>query len=642
MKESSSAPPVNYWALGLGALVAALPSLGTFATLGDPGHWPLQLGFAVLGIALLITAWSSAPASSYKLSWPALFWLGLALWAWLAPWTTDLYSVAEWKYSAGRFAGYAGLLLLGGLWAQDASWNSAKFSTFILGFGAMLSLHYVFTFLAKGADALEDPYLVPGLMGHKNFTASAIALTLPILVLGRSRQQWPSWLADATLWLGVLAVLLAQTRSIWLGGALALGVGVALGWRPAKSVRYGLLGGVAVAGLLAMSAPVQKRLMDPANLQIRQIFWDHSFQMQAELPLTGVGPGQWRIYFPKYGLEGMNPSVAEGVTSEVRPHNDFIWVLSEMGYVGLALFLAFFITVVVSAVRVYRKDPSDLGHVTWISIVLLASVYAFFEFPLERAAFWAPFIVMVGLHSRGGIAVPKRMYLGVALALVGLSGRIAWAAIHADQSNQVVLEQNSQQDARGIVQSATDAVSSWNELDRFSNPILYFAGMGSLFGEAQSLGANATFGPQNFKAAEKYFDDALSLHPYHVVTMYQKANMHRYRGEFAQAQSMYKQLLAISPRHPGAQIHYATTLNALGDFEGAARVLIGAFLTSEDYRNPDYQRGVVEALRNMPANTTHRGLQSFVANREQLDDPSLFQAFQAFKQQRWQQAQAAH
>ncbi len=179
-------------------------------------------------------------------------------------------------------------------------------------------------------------------MGHKNFTASAIALTLPIVVWDVPR-QWPAWLADGALWLGVLAVLLAQTRSIWLGGVLALGVGVALGWRPAKNVRYGLLGGLAVAGLLALSGPVQKRMMDPANLQIRQIFWDHSFQMHAEHPFTGVGPGQWRIYFPKYGLEGMNPSVAEGITSEVRPHNDFIWVLSELGYVGLALFLGFII-----------------------------------------------------------------------------------------------------------------------------------------------------------------------------------------------------------------------------------------------------------------------------------------------------------
>lgn len=638
MKESRVKSPVNYLALGLGALFAFMPSVGLFSKLGDPGHWPLHLGFAVLGIALLLKSWSSDSTASFRLSWPALLWLGLALWAWVAPWTTDLYSVAEWKYSAGRFAGYAGFLLLGGLWSKDSSLDSSKFSTFILGFGALLSLHYVFTFLAKGADALEDPYLVPGLMGHKNFTASAIALTLPIVILGRSRGQWPSWLADGALWLGVLAVLLAQTRSIWLGGALALGIGVALGWRPTKNVRFGLLGGLAVAGLLALSGPVQKRLMDPANLQIRQIFWDHSFQMHAEHPLTGVGPGQWRIYFPKYGLEGMNPSVAEGVTSEVRPHNDFIWVLSEMGYAGLALFLAFLITVVVYAVRDYRKDPTHLGHATWIAILLLTTIYAFFEFPLERAAFWAPFMVMVGLHSRGGLSVPKRVYLIVAVVLLGLSGRIAWAAIQADQANQVVLEQNSRKDARGIVQSATEAVSSWNELDRFSNPLIYFAGMGSLFGEAQAMGQNPTFTSANFKQAEAYFQEALALHPYHVVTLYQKANMHRYRKEYPQAQETYEQLLAISPRHPGGQMHYATTLNATGQYEAAARVLIAAFLSPDYYSNPDYQRGVIEALRNMPTQTKHQGLQPLVARRDQLDDRALFEAFQTFKTQRLAQS----
>ncbi len=640
MKERGPRTAINYLALGLGALVAVLPAVSLFSKLGDPGHWPVHLGFAGLGIALLLKAWSSPSSASYPLAWPVLLWLGLALWAWVAPWMTDLYSMAEWKYSAGRLAGYGGFLLLGGLWAQGRSSDQSAFTTFILGFGAMLSLHYVVTFLAQGAEALEDPYLVPGLMGHKNFTVSAIALTLPIVVLGRARQQWPSWLADAALWLGVLAVLLAQTRSIWLGGALALGVGIALGWRPAKNVRYALLGALALAGLLAMSGPVQKRLMDPANLQIRQIFWDHSFQMTDEHPLAGVGPGQWRIHFPKYGLEGMNPSVAEGVTSEVRPHNDFIWVLSELGYVGLALFLAFFLTVAAYAVRAYRQDKTDLAHAAWMAILVLTVVYALFEFPLERAAFWVPFMGLVGWHSRGGISIPKRIYLGIAVVLLGLSGRISWQAIQADKANQIVLEQNSRKDARGIVQSATEAVSSWNELDRFSNPLIYFAGMGSLFGEAQAMGPNPTFTATNFKQAEAYFNEALTVHPYHVVTLYQKANLHRYRREFAQAQSTYEQLLAISPRHPGGQMHYAATLNATGQYEAAARVLIAAFLTPEYYSNPDYQRAVVEALRGMPPTTKHQGLQRFVSMRDTFHDPALFDAFQAFKLERWKQVQA--
>ncbi|NDD35620.1 MAG: hypothetical protein EBZ26_04860, partial [Flavobacteriia bacterium] len=82
MKESRVKSPVNYLALGLGALFAFMPSVGLFSKLGDPGHWPLHLGFADLGIALLLKAWSSDSTASFKLSWPALPWLGLALWAW--------------------------------------------------------------------------------------------------------------------------------------------------------------------------------------------------------------------------------------------------------------------------------------------------------------------------------------------------------------------------------------------------------------------------------------------------------------------------------------------------------------------------------------------------------------------------------
>ena len=160
-----------------------------------------------------------------------------------------------------------------------------------------------------------------------------------------------------------------------------------------------------------------------------------------------------------------------------------------------------------------------------MAILVLTVVYALFEFPLERAAFWVPFMGLVGWHSRGGISIPKRTYLGIAVVLLGLSGRISWQAIQADKANQIVLGQNSRKDARGIVQSATEAVSSWNELDRFSNPLIYFAGMGSLFGEAQAMGPNPTFTATNFRQAEAYFNEALTVHPYHVVTLYQKANL---------------------------------------------------------------------------------------------------------------------
>lgn len=664
MKESNPSVSIDFKPLALGAAMALLPSLIFFSALGDPANWPLHLGFAILCLGILLMKRSDSSSNAIVLTWPAILWIGLVIWAWLSPLVTHLFSVAEWKYSAGRLTGYAGILLVGGMWDREKGMKASSFQTFLLGFGAVLSIHYILTFLAKGSAAFEDPYQVPGLLGHKNFTISAIALTMPSVIIGRARHLWPSWLANMVLWIGVMSILMAQTRSIWIGGALALGVGVALGWRPPKSVRAALIAGLALAGLLFLSGPAQSRLMDPTNLRIRQIFWDHSFKMQAEYPLAGVGPGQWRIHFPKYGLAGMNPSVAEGITSEVRPHNDFIWVLSEMGYVGFVLFVAFFVTVLVSAWRKYRSDRENLTNSGWLSVLVLTLVYAFFEFPLERAAFWALFLFMVGLYSRSGVKLPKRLYVGGASMLLIFSAWVSWHAIQAEKMNQVILTKNAAgAKSKGIVQAATNAVSEWNELDLLSNPLLYFAGMGSMFNEgeairkeAQSKDKESLYTSENFKEAEAFFNEALSLHPYHVVTLFQMANLHRYRGDLLRAKDFYKRLLSISPRHPGGQVWYAQTLNDLGEYESAARVLLEAFLTAEYYpeseavkkQNPEtnvgdipkvYKENVIKSLNGMPQNTTHKGLRKIIADRENLTDEQLYMVFQNHKKERLAQSQ---
>jgi len=432
---------------------------------------------------------------------------------------------------------------------------------------------------------------------------------------------------------------MAQTRSIWLGSAVAVGIGALFGFVPKGSFRKIVIGAIGLVGLFLLSSPVQERIMDPSNLKIRKVFWEYSLQMSAEHPLTGVGPGQWRIHFPTYGLTGMNPSVAEDVTEEVRPHNDFIWNLSEMGSVGLLFFVGFFVMVGWFALKRYRAQPKELEQSAWLSILALVLIYASFEFPIERAAFFIPFIFMVGNQINGGIRLPMKGVLIATIGILGAGTLVAWKATKADQQNELINQQNSQKNAIAIEQSALDSYSDWNELDRFGNPIMYFAGMGSLFNEAKSFGPNATFTSENFIRAEEYFNQALEIHPYHVVTLYQLANLHRYRNDHESAKGVYERLLAISPRHPGGQLHYAVTLNALGDYEGAARVLVSAFLEKSYYESPDYQRAVVEALRKMPNQVKHEGLKPFLISRNQLSDEQLFQAFQLAKEKRLEEAQ---
>ena len=55
-------------------------------------------------------------------------------------------------------------------------------------------------YAVEGMDGLIDPYLVPGLMGHKNFTVSSVALGLPaIILLFPPHKGHPRWLTTLAM-----------------------------------------------------------------------------------------------------------------------------------------------------------------------------------------------------------------------------------------------------------------------------------------------------------------------------------------------------------------------------------------------------------------------------------------------------------
>jgi len=56
-----------------------------------------------------------------------------------------------------------------------------------------------------------------------------------------------------------------------------------------------------------------------------------TIEMVKDNPVIGVGAGNWMINYPVYyaqyqGLEFKNWR---------RPHNDYIWILAEKGFLGL-------------------------------------------------------------------------------------------------------------------------------------------------------------------------------------------------------------------------------------------------------------------------------------------------------------------
>tara|TARA_B110000444_G_scaffold49353_1_gene45241 strand:- start:600 stop:2546 length:1947 start_codon:yes stop_codon:yes gene_type:complete len=622
----------QHWTgLIVGIFMALIPSFDRFSELGDPSHWPLQLGWSLFAISLTVYSFAKF---KQKIVIPNLLlvWSALALWSFLGYFIVDISALSEWKLASFRYLGYAAFLFLGSNFKNEKGSVHLFIANTIVGFGAMISIYYLVDFSTTN-NALTEPYGVTGLMGHKNFNASAIAITIPITVLMVYKSQKNKGLYLCILFLGIISIILSQTRSIFLASLISVIITTLSGWRPRKNVWLASAGIVFIAIAILSQPKIQNRLLDPTNLRIRGIFWGHSLDMLESSPVNGIGSGQWRIAFPKYGLEGTNPSVAEGITSEVRPHNDFLWILSENGIIGFSLFSFFFIFLWISWFKKIRENKSIDQYATG-AVLVIVTIYSFFEFPLERMAIYGPFMLIAGFIISEEVTsinfvTKKFIYPIIILFLLSLS-YASFMAIEGDRQNQIVLEKNSNRDAQNIGKTVDKAINSWNELDRYGNPLIYFSGMGSMFGEAQKSNTGK-FGPRDFIKAENFFMEALEIHPNHVVTLFQLGNLYTYRGELNKAENIYQKLLKISPRHPGGQIAYANNLLKLDKPEESARVLISAFLNPDQYQSENYVKTVIKSLRKCPKNTSHKGLKKTIKNRENLNDKELFNQFQTFK-----------
>ncbi|MDG1881126.1 MAG: O-antigen ligase family protein [Schleiferiaceae bacterium] len=622
----------QHWpGLIVGSFMALIPSFDSFSELGDPSHWPLQLGWSLFAISLTVYSFAKF---KQKIVIPNLLlvWSALVLWSFLGYFIVDISALSEWKLASFRYLGYTAFLFLGSNFKNEKGSVHPFIANTIVGFGAMISIYYLVDFSTTNS-ALTEPYGVTGLMGHKNFNASAIAITIPITVLMVYKSQKNKGLYLFILFLGIISIILSQTRSIFLASLISIIITTLSGWRPRKKVWLASAGIVFIAIAILSQPKIQNRLLDPTNLRIRGIFWGHSLDMLESSPVNGIGSGQWRIAFPKYGLEGTNPSVAEGITSEVRPHNDFLWILSENGIIGFSLFSFFFILLWISWFKRIRENKS-IDQYSSGAVLVIVTIYSFFEFPLERMAIYGPFMLIAGFIISEEVksinfVTKKFIYPIIILFLLCLSYASS-KAIEGDRQNQIVLKKNSNRDAQNIGKTVNKAINSWNELDRYGNPLIYFSGMGSMFGEAQKSNTGK-FGPRDFIKAEIFFMEALEIHPNHVVTLFQLGNLYSYRGELNKAENIYQKLLKISPRHPGGQIAYANNLLRLDKPEESARVLISAFLNPDQYQSENYVNTVIKSLRKCPKNTSHQGLKKTIKNRENLNDQELFNQFQTFK-----------
>ncbi len=212
-------------------------------------------------------------------------------------------------------------------------------------------------------------------MGNPGFLVGYLLLTWPLALALYVRAQQA---ITKTLWMLVTVfswtvIFLTQSKA----GLLGLGFGLAVflvqvlshtyedakGHEQKKGIRFLILG-ILIIGAYPASQ-ILKTLADPASPSIcfREMLWPGVWKMILDHPFFGVGWGAFSAVFPNYRPIPLVMPQTEMSYEVNEAHNWIMTWLSQTGFVGLILLLAFIFAVLFQWWKLYRAKaiPPALG-----------------------------------------------------------------------------------------------------------------------------------------------------------------------------------------------------------------------------------------------------------------------------------------
>ena len=294
---------------------------------------------------------------------------------------------------------------------QKALWISAAIILAVYLFFAVIQLFHVESF------SFEQLYRVSGINGHKNLLAIMLFVLSAFLLTAFSAFE-SKLLKGCSVFLFVVAIvviILLKSRAVLLGLIVAAGFfGIMMivrtrqcknsnnarrvnnGYRLTLVVSIILVYAFLTVGLrwfadrsvphTSEKSEIEHHILSTSSLVERCLLWDKTYHIVDKHPIAGCGIGNWQILFPDASLEGLYRSDVWNVNF-TKPHNEYLGVLSETGYVGLLLYIAFLTSLIVISFFILCKIQSRrdfLYGAIVLSIFVGSCVNALFDFPNSR------------------------------------------------------------------------------------------------------------------------------------------------------------------------------------------------------------------------------------------------------------------
>ncbi len=307
----------------------------------------------------------------------------------------------------------------------------------------------------------------------------------------------------------------------------------------------------------------------------RLLMWRHTLEIIGDHPLFGVGPGNWQYIYPRYdGGDMLAPNSAPE-----RPHNELLWIASEIGLPGLGAYLWILCVAATTVVRILRRPAKPeyaLYAVTFGASLLAMLGHGLLSFPRELAEtsllFWTGLGILALLDAPPSPSGKKRRkdprtvrYAHYLIpALLFLSTWVTIRHIRFDKHYLLALQYHNVKDLRSALRESSAALQygpfnpqtfllqgdGYQAVDRVRDGIAgYLKGLRYHPHSIQLLGALGTAHARqgNLDRAERYYRAVLEIKPDYYEMYNNLGGVYKERGDLEKAIEISRQVIELNP-----------------------------------------------------------------------------------------------
>ncbi len=435
-------------------------------------------------------------------------------------------------------------------------------------FGAGQALHFDF-FNATTNLLLRAPFFsgtifnerVSSTLGNANFLGGYFLMIIPVAaaLFIVSKDLKRNIYYGAITAVSLFLLIKTETVNAWLAAGFALGVFfffTVLSFREERKKALVLVVSLVLGTAVFVAAVNPQGALDKlSNIgrgntlaeKGRAVMWQAGYKMIKEKPLTGFGPGSYRIFVPLYESRVLKTPGYEKHPFQMTKdaHNDFIQLWAETGVFGLLLFLCFSVVAIFAGLLKTINNEGRRGplYAGMFSALVGFLVHSFFNFPMRIAPiallFWVYSGVLLSGFINRRVSLKGRMYskpvfaLGLVLCFITLSAAVL--IIHSNYYMGMGVIEYDRGNYQSSLEYCQKAISSGDLVDTTRDlRARYYTG-------------NNYYALLNFEKAKNEFDLELKLNPWHPDAHYNRGLILEKLGENREAEEEFKKAFELDP-----------------------------------------------------------------------------------------------